>query len=179
MDYRYVYYSPLGDLTLGSDGSSLTGLWFENSRYFAEGLSDDNVERNDLEIFRKTDRWLDLYFAGKQPDFCPPLRMRGSAFRKRVWEILLQIPYGHTVTYADIAGQIAEERGMKKMSAQAVGGAVGHNPVSIIVPCHRVVGSNGSLTGYGGGIWRKVRLLELEGADMSGLSVPEKSRHRK
>lgn len=178
MDYTQHYQSPLGDMTLASDGTNLIGLWFEKSRYFEEGLSDKKsdkkMERDPLPVFEEAVRWLDIYFSGREPDFMPPLHVRGSDFRRRVCQILLEIPYGHTRTYADIAAQIASERGIPRMSAQAVGGAVGHNPISIMIPCHRVVGTNGSLTGYGGGIQRKVKLLELERVDMTGLFVPKK-----
>lgn len=174
MDCVHRYLSPLGELALASDGERLVGLWFEKDRHFAAGLSNQAAEKNDLPVFAEADRWLDIYFSGKNPDFLPPLHVRGSDFRKRVCRIMLEIPYGHTRTYGDIAAQIASERGIAKMSAQAVGGAVGHNPISIMIPCHRVVGADGSLTGYGGGIGRKVQLLKLEGADVSGLFVPKK-----
>lgn len=172
MDYIHYYQSPLGKLMLASDGSHLIGLWFEKSRYFAAGLAEEKREQDDLPIFKTADRWLDLYFSGQEPDFLPLLSVRGSAFQQRVWQLLLKIPYGQTRTYGDIAAQLAAERGLSQMSAQAVGGAVGHNPLSIMIPCHRVVGTNGSLTGYGGGIQRKVKLLELEKADLSGLFIP-------
>lgn len=174
MDYMHIYHSPLGDITLTSDGESLVGLWFEETRYFGGTLTEETSGSDSLPVFEQTGRWLDIYFSGKEPDFMPPLHVRGSDFRKRVCQIMLEIPYGHTRTYGDIASQIASERGLSRMSAQAVGGAVGHNPISIIIPCHRVVGKSGSLTGYGGGIERKVKLLELERADMSGLFVPKK-----
>lgn len=172
MDFTHVYNSPLGKITLASDGKNLVGLWFEKNRFFCEGLADEVEENANLPIFEQTSRWLDIYFSGKQPDFLPPLLARGYEFRKRVCQIMLEIPFGKTATYADIARKIASERGIKAMSAQAVGGAVGHNPISIIIPCHRVVGTNGSLTGYGGGIQRKVKLLELEKVDMSKFFVP-------
>ena len=122
----------------------------------------------------ETGRWLDIYFTGKEPDFMPPLHPIGSAFRQSVWKILLQIPYGQTTTYGEIARQLAEKQGRSKMSAQAVGGAVGHNEISILIPCHRVVGTSGSLTGYAGGINKKIRLLELEHADMHRFFIPRK-----
>lgn len=174
MDYTHIYHSPLGEITLASDGESLVGLWFEKNRYLGETMRQETSTMDSLFVFEMTDRWLDIYFSGKEPDFTPPLHVRGSDFRRRVCQIMLEIPYGSTRTYGDIAQQIAAERGLPKMSAQAVGGAVGHNPISIIIPCHRVVGTNGNLTGYGGGIRRKVKLLELEKADMSGLFVPKK-----
>ena len=127
-----------------------------------------------MKLLAEVRRWLDIYFDGRKPDFTPPLNPIGSRFRKDVWEILLQIPYGQTVTYGDIAWKLAEKRGLARMSAQAVGGAVGHNEISVIIPCHRVVGTNGSLTGYAGGIDKKIRLLELEHADMSRFFGPTK-----
>ena len=131
-------------------------------------------EEKNLAVFDQTKRWLDLYFSGREPGFTPALNPVGSAFRRAVWEILLKIPYGKTTTYGQIAREIAAARGLAKMSAQAVGGAVGHNEISIIIPCHRVVGTHGSLTGYAGGIDRKIKLLQLEGVDMRGLFTPAK-----
>ena len=161
MDYIYHTVSPLGGITAASDGQALTGLWFDGQKYYADTLSGEYEEKR-LPVFEMTDRWLDVYFSGKQPDFTPPLRMRTSAFRRAVWEILLTIPYGQTATYGEIADKIAKQRGLARMSARAVGGAVGHNAISLIIPCHRVVGADGSLTGYAGGIDRKVKLLKLE-----------------
>jgi methylated-DNA-[protein]-cysteine S-methyltransferase len=171
MDYIAHYNSPLGNITMASEGTALVGLWFEGQKYFADTLlCPENEERPELPIFEQTRRWLDCYFAGKDPGFTPPIVMRtNSSFRRQVWEQLLTIPYGHTLTYGDIARRIAAERGLPSMSAQAVGGAVGHNPISIIVPCHRVVGTNGSLTGYAGGVERKALLLQIEGI------IPKKS----
>lgn len=123
---------------------------------------------------KEAKRWLDIYFTGREPDFMPPLHPIGSAFRQSVWEILLQIPYGQTVTYGEIARQLADKQGIAKMSAQAVGGAVGHNEISVIIPCHRVVGTSGSLTGYAGGVDKKAALLKLERADMSNFFIPKK-----
>ena len=157
MDYISHYDSPLGAMTMASDGFSLIGLWFDGQKCFASTLDKDCEERDDLPIFEETRRWLDLYFAGKVPDFTPTLSMRASDFRRRVWEVLLEIPYGQTITYGEIAQRIG-----KPGSAQAVGGAVGHNPISLIIPCHRVVGSDGSLTGYAGGIDRKQWLIKKE-----------------
>jgi len=149
---------------MASEGTALTGLWFDGQKYFADGLDPEYEERAELPVFDVTRRWLDLYFSGRDPGFTPRLLMRtGSDFRRRVWELLLTIPFGHTLTYGDIARRMAAERGLRSMSAQAVGGAVGHNPVSLIVPCHRVVGADGSLTGYAGGIGRKEWLLRMEG----------------
>ena len=157
MDYTQRYRSPLGGITLASDGEALTGLWFDGQKYFARTL-DGNHEEKNLPVFGQAMQWLDQYFSGQNLGFVPPLRPRGTAFQKAVWDILLSIPYGQTVTYREIADRLG-----RGMSAQAVGGAVGRNPISIIIPCHRVIGTNGSLTGYAGGIERKARLLELEG----------------
>lgn len=173
MQYTATYTSPLGGITLGSDGEHLTGLWFDGQKYFASTLSHAHREEN-LPVFALAKEWLDLYFEGRIPDFVPPLSLQASAFRLAVWEILQKIPYGATVTYGQIAKQLAAEKGLKSMSSQAVGGAVAHNPISIIIPCHRVIAANGSLTGYAGGIERKRRLLTLEKADTSRLFIPKK-----
>lgn len=162
MDYINHYDSPLGGITMASDGNALIGLWFDEDKYFGDTLVND-YEEQDLPVFAQTEKWLDIYFSGKDPGFLPSLSMRTTAFRKRVWEIMLQIPFGQTMTYGQIAEQIAKENGVPRMSAQAVGGAVGHNSISLIIPCHRVIGSNGSLTGYAGGIDKKIALLKLEG----------------
>lgn len=155
MIYISKYQSPLGMLTLASDGQALCGVWFEGQKYFGEGAPEP-WEEQDVPVLTQTKRWLDLYFSGREPDFLPPLQPAGSPFRKAVWACLLRIPYGQTCSY----GQIARELGCR--SAQAVGGAVGHNPISILIPCHRVVGSDGTLTGYAGGTQRKLALLKLE-----------------
>jgi methylated-DNA-[protein]-cysteine S-methyltransferase len=173
MQYTYEYESPVGMMTMASNGKSLTGLWFNGQKYFAGTLEKDNKAKK-LPIFEETREWLDIYFTGKDPGFMPPLYMNGSEFRMAVWKILCEIPFGAVITYGDIAKQITTKLGLERMSAQAVGGAVGHNPVSIIVPCHRVVGANGSLTGYAGGIDTKVKLLTLEGLDMTKFFVPLK-----
>ena len=136
-------------------------------------MSDVRIEQ-ETPVLAEAKRWLDIYFTAKEPDFLPPLHPTGSEFRKAVWEILLQLPYGQTTTYGEIARQLAKKQGLARMSAQAVGGAVGHNEISIIIPCHRVVGTNGSLTGYAGGIHKKEQLLELERADMSRFFLPKK-----
>ena len=167
------YDSPMGRILLAADEIGLRGLWFDGQKYFARDLPEKRIEQ-ETHAIAKARRWLDVYFTGKEPDFLPPLHPTGSAFRQSVWEILLKIPYGQTITYGDIARQLAAKRGLANMSAQAVGGAVGHNEISVIIPCHRVVGANGSLTGYAGGIERKVKLLELERADMTGFFVPKK-----
>ena len=166
MQYTNHYHSPIGDITLASDGEALTGLWFDGQKYFADTLADDHEDRM-LPIFDQSFRWLDIYFSGKVPDFTPALRMTTTPFRKAVWEILQTIPYGQTMTYGEIAAIIAKHKGLSRMSAQAVGGAVGHNAISLIIPCHRVVGTNGNLTGYAGGLERKRYLLRLEGANVA------------
>ena len=173
MIYTSKYTSPLGGVLLAADEVGLRGLWFDGQKYFARDLPDERTER-ETPALSEAKRWLDLYFGGQEPDFLPPLHPVGTPFRQAVWEILLRIPYGKTVTYGEISKQLAEKMGLERMSAQAVGGAVGHNEISIIIPCHRVVGSNGSLTGYAGGINRKIKLLELERADMSRFFVPKK-----
>lgn len=174
MDYLCTYSSPLGEITLASDGTHLIGLWFKGGRYAGETVSPDAVKKDDLPVFQETKRWLDIYFSGQQPDFCPPLCVRGSVFRQHICQKIRAIPYGQTETYGDLAKEIAAERGIAHMSAQAVGGAVGHNPISLIIPCHRVVGTKGNLTGYGGGIWRKVKLLELEKMNLENFFIPKK-----
>lgn len=151
------YASPLGPILLAADETGLTGLWFEGQKYFPSFLGVDYQEK-ETPILTETVRWLDVYFSGKDPDILPPLHPQGSPFRQAVWDILLTIPRGQTMTYGEIARRLGVH------SAQAVGGAVGHNPISILIPCHRVVGSDGSLTGYAGGVERKARLLQLEGA---------------
>ena len=173
MTFTQHYDSPLGGILLAADEIGLTGLWFDGEKYFADHLPSEHVEQ-ETPILTETKRWLDSYFAGKEPDFLPPLHPIGSAFRQSVWQILLQIPYGKTITYGEIARQLAEKQGLSRMSAQAVGGAVGHNEISIIIPCHRVVGTNGSLTGYAGGLDKKMKLLKLERTDMTGFFVPMK-----
>lgn len=173
MQYIHHYMSPLGDILLACDEEGLTGLWFDGEKYYANHLEPQHEER-EHPIFDEAKRWLDLYFSGQEPDFLPPLHIIGSPFRMAVWEILCQIPYGQTTTYGEIAKKLAAQRGLERMSAQAVGGAVGHNEISIMVPCHRVVGTNGSLTGYAGGVDKKKKLLELEKVNMEKLFVPKK-----
>ena len=173
MIFTQHYNSPVGGLLLAADDSGLIGLWLDGEKYFADRLPESNDER-ETTILCDAKRWLDVYFSGREPDFMPPLHPSGSDFRKAVWKLLLEIPYGKTVTYGELAKKLAVQRGIPRMSAQAVGGAVGHNEISIIIPCHRVVGTNGSLTGYAGGIEKKIRLLELEKVDMSCFFVPAK-----
>lgn len=174
MQYTSKYESPLGSIMLAADEIGLTGLWFEGQKYFALYLDKENVEK-ELPIFEQTKKWLDIYFSGNEPDFKLPLHFTGSAFQNEVWEILYQIPYGQTTTYGAIAKQLAKKKGLARMSAQAVGGAVAHNEISIIVPCHRVVGANGSLTGYAGGIDKKIALLKMEKGYRDMFFVPKKS----
>ncbi|MEW9124581.1 MAG: methylated-DNA--[protein]-cysteine S-methyltransferase [Thermotaleaceae bacterium] len=174
MYYKSTYPSPVGMITLACDENSLVGLWIEGQKYHGETIF-DMTDNNDLPILDTTKRWLDRYFSGKKPEISElQISPIGSEFRQRVWDILCEIPYGEVITYGDIAKKMASKMNKESMSSQAVGGAVGHNPISIIIPCHRVVGSDGSLTGYAGGIHAKVKLLELEGADMSQLFVPTK-----
>lgn len=159
MDYMHVYLSPLGRMILASDREALIGLWFEEQKHFGARLNREHMEKP-LPVFDQADRWLDVYFSGRKPGFTPPLRPRGTAFQEAVWQRLLAVPYGRTVTY----GEIAASLGLPPGAARAVGGAVGRNPIALIIPCHRVMGANGSLTGYAGGIERKKRLLALEKA---------------
>ncbi len=186
MIYIEHYRSPLGGITIAGSGSEITGLWFDGQKYFGSTLSSEYEEKS-LPVFTETKKWLDIYFSGKEPDFTPPLKWETTPFRKAVWEILLTIPYGQTMTYGEIGERISMEtlsalqketalweeaplpekipKSSGKMSAQAVGGAVGHNPISLIIPCHRVVGADGKLTGYAGGLEKKRQLLILEKAD--------------
>ena len=161
MNNIFHYISPLGGITLASDGEALTGLWFDGQKYFPHKLISESNEA-ELPIFTQTCKWLDIYFSGKEPDFTPTISLNTTPFRKVVYDILLTIPYGQTMTYGEIARILAERQGVEHMSAQAVGSAVGHNPISIIIPCHRVVGADGSLTGYAGGLDKKTALLKLE-----------------
>lgn len=166
MQYTQYYESPLGKILLSSTQTHLTGLWFVGQKYYAATLPKEHCEK-DLAIFGQTRKWLDTYFSGSKPDFTPPLSMETTPFRKAVWEILLTIPYGHTMTYGEISKIIAKQKGQASMSAQAIGNAVGHNAISLIIPCHRVVGANKNPTGYAGGIDRKIYLLNLENPDYS------------
>ena len=162
--YTSRYHSALGDILLAADEIGLTGLWFVGQSYFADTLPTEQIEQ-ETPILAQAKEWLDVYFSGKEPDFTPPLHPIGSPFRQAVWKLLLQIPYGQTTTYGEIARQMEKLQNRPHMSAQAVGGAVGHNGISIIIPCHRVVGTKGSLTGYAGGLDKKIALLELEHAN--------------
>lgn len=172
MYYCSTYDSPVGKLTLASDGQAVCGLWLEGQKYHGASIPEALVEDDEAAGFAELRQWLDSYFAGDpQPIDSVPLAPRGSEFRQAVWEKLRQIPYGEVISYGEIAAQLKAERG--KASALSVGGAVGHNPLSIIIPCHRVVGADGSLTGYAGGLERKIWLLEHEGVTMDGLYVPK------
>lgn len=162
MNYIQKYNSPFGKMLMFSDGDALTGLVFDGQKYFKNKEVSDYVNE-DLQVFKEVKEWLNIYFDGKKPDFIPPISLNGSVFRKEVWEILMTIPYGQVCTYGEIAKKLAAKRGIARMAAQAVGGAVGHNPIAIIVPCHRVIGTNGSLIGYAGGLDKKEALLKLEG----------------
>ena len=161
MTFIQHYDSPLGDILLAADEVGLTGLWFEGQRHYAATLPED-VQTKETPALMEGRHWLDMYFAGNEPDFLPPLHPMGSAFQLSVWHILLEIPYGATTTYGAIAKRLAKERGLPQMSAQAIGSAVGRNPISLIIPCHRVIGRNGRLTGYAGGLHRKASLLAME-----------------
>ncbi len=166
MAYIHSCPSPLGSITLSSDGEALTGLWFEGQTHFCSTLS-GGEEDKPLPLFARTEEWLKDYFSGRDPGAAPPLAPKGTPFQRAVWQLLLDIPYGDTVTYGWLSQRLAERMGRKSMSPQAVGGAVGRNPISILIPCHRVVGSGGSLTGYAGGLERKILLLKREGVPLT------------
>lgn len=175
MIYTSIYQSPVGKLLIASKDNRLIGLWIENQKYYLSNLKEEIQMSDNIEILVKTKKWLDRYFNGEKPNINElEMNPMGSEFRKSVWEILKSIPYGKVVTYNDIAKELAKRKKIEKMSAQAVGGAVGHNPISIIIPCHRVVGTNGSLTGYAGGIDKKIYLLKHEKVNIDKLFVPEK-----
>lgn len=163
MEYTKHLASPLGEILLSSDGEGLTGLWFVGQKYFAAGLPARSEER-ELPVFERAEAWLETYFGGEIPPAAPRLSPRGTPFQREVWALLRSIPYGQTRSYGELAAELARRRGRERFSAQAVGGAVGHNPISLIIPCHRVLGADGRLTGYAGGLERKEWLLRLEGA---------------
>lgn len=197
MIYTMQYESPLGPIVVSCDDDAITGLWFEGQKYFGSTFPAESPSPGPATstpspgpatstpspatpqslhpLLAEATRWLDIYFSGRHPDFTPPLRLPSTPFRALVSEIMLAIPYGTTTTYAAIAAEVARRQGRSSSSAQAVGGAVGHNPISLIIPCHRVVGSSGSLTGYAGGLRRKIALLTLEGTDTTGLFTPRHS----
>lgn len=166
------YNSPLGKMLLSADEIGLNGVWFYGQKYFARNLKEEASPSNNTTL-TIAKHWLDIYFSGTEPDFLPPLNLIGSEFQKDIWNILKSIPYGQTTTYGIIAKQLAKQLGLKSMSSQAVGGAVGHNPLGIIIPCHRVIGTNNCLTGYAGGIDKKIKLLQLEGIDTKKLTLPK------
>lgn len=173
VDMLTSYQSPVGELTLASNGEQLIGLWIADQKYFGSTLEQNTIETNELPIFKKTKTWLDQYFSGQSPDIANlDLAPRGSEFRQIVWQLLAEIPYGEVITYGSIAQKVAQYMGKSSMSSQAVGTAIAHNPISIIIACHRVVASTGDLTGYAGGIANKAYLLTLEGVDMKKLFVP-------
>lgn len=170
-----TYTSPVGIITLACADDNLVGLWLEGQKYFGDSIPEKMVEKDNARVFEKTRKWLDEYFAGAKPEISElPLAPIGGEFRQSVWKILCEIPYGEVISYGGIAERMAERMKKRSMSSQAVGGAVGHNPISIIIPCHRVVGSNGSLTGYSGGVNTKIKLLELEGYNTARLFIPKK-----
>lgn len=170
MQFINYYKSPIGEILLACDEIGLTGLWFDNEKYYAQNLDKKHIKK-DLPIFDQTKKWLNIYFSGTQPNFLLPIHMIGSPFRITVWKILKNIPYSKTIAYGEIAKIIMKQHNLKTMSAQAIGGAVSHNPISIIIPCHRVIGKNGSLTGYAAGIDRK---LKLENVNTKHLFIPKK-----
>ena len=175
LTYKWIYKTPdeFDDIVLNSDGEYLTGLWFANSKDSSK--HNINIEEKELPIFNETCSWLDIYFSGKEPTFTPKYKINNSTpFRNMIIELMKNIPFGETSTYGDIAKKVAKIKGIKEMSSQAVGGAVGWNPICIIIPCHRVIGFNGNLTGYGGGINNKIALLKLEKNDMKKYSLPNK-----
>lgn len=174
MHYTSLYRSPVGEILLAADEIGVVGVWFRDEKYYAYCLDKENEPR-ETPIMNGLKKWLDIYFQGKEPDFVPPLHMIGTPFQIEVWNILREIPYGTTTTYNEIAKKIAKNRGLERMSAQAVGTAVGKNNINLIVPCHRVVGTNNSLAGYAGGIDKKIKFLKLEGAYQDKYFVPKHS----
>ena len=175
MYYKTYYDSPLGKILLVSDEQNLIGLWIDGQKYYLDSFSQELKQKNEIEILEKAKNWLDRYFKGEKPSINElQLAPIGNEFRQTVWKILCEIPYGETMTYGEIAKKMAQIMNKKSMSAQAVGNAVGHNPISIIIPCHRVIGANGILTGYAGGIEKKIQLLKLEQVNMEKMFIPKK-----
>lgn len=174
MESAQYYESPIGKMLLTADTEGLTGIWFVNQKFYPLHPETTYVDEN-TEILERAAQWLDSYFSGKNPGSGLPLHLTGTSFQKAVWEILLTIPYGETMTYGEIAQMLAKQLGYQTMSAQAVGGAVGHNRISIVIPCHRVLGTNGRLTGYAGGIWRKEALLKLEQSQKISCNLKERN----
>ncbi|MCH5191202.1 MAG: methylated-DNA--[protein]-cysteine S-methyltransferase [Oscillospiraceae bacterium] len=174
MLYYTEYPSPVGLITVAADGENIVGVWIEGQRYYTDTPQKTPALKENTAVLREAAAWLDRYFAGEKPSpYELPLAPAGNEFRKAVWKRLCEIPYGEVTSYKAIAQKVAADLGKERMSAQAVGGAVGHNPISIIIPCHRVVGANGNLTGYGGGMDRKIQLLTFENVDMSALYRPK------
>lgn len=172
MYYKANYKSPIGDMTMVSDGQSLNALWFEGQKYYGTSVGENLKEDSNLKVFELAKNWLDRYFDFQKPEISElSLTPIGSDFRREVWDVLCEIPYGQVVTYGEIAQKIAKKRGITKMSARAIGNAIGHNPVSIIIPCHRVIGSNGKLTGYAAGLGTKIKLLKHENVDLDTLKL--------
>ena len=174
MHYTSIYQSPVGEILLAADEAGVVGIWFKGEKYFAYCLDEENEPR-ETDIIKEVKRWLDIYFEGKDPEFTPPLHMIGTPFQIEVWNILREIPFGETTTYKEIARKITKNRGIERMSAQAVGTAVGKNSINLIVPCHRVIGTNNSLAGYAGGIDKKITFLKLEGSYKDEYFVPKHS----
>ena len=174
MIYKTYYDSPVGKLFIASDGENIIGLCMEGQKYYLDKIEKEGILKDDLAIFKKTKKWLDRYFKQEKPEVSEiSLAPEGNTFRQYIWELLCEIPYGETITYGELAKKVAKKLNKPSMSAQAVGNAVGHNPISIIIPCHRVVGKNGSLTGYAGGIDKKIKLLEIENVNMEKFFVPK------
>ena len=171
MLYIHHYQSPLGGITMSSNGEALTGLWFDCQKQNSCSLEKEekNLVNTTDHVLKETEKWLDTYFRGIAPNFMPPILLDGTEFQETVWNLLLFIPYGEIITYGEIADKIAKVRGLDRMSAQAVGSAVSHNRIALIIPCHRVIGKNGNLTGYAAGIDKKIELLKLEGVDTIGM----------
>ena len=174
MVYKTYYDSPVGKLLIASDGENIIGLCIEEQKYYLDKIEKEGIEKDNLEIFDKTRNWIDRYFKQEKPEISEiSLAPEGNTFRQYIWELLCEIPYGETITYGELAKKVAKKLNKPSMSAQAVGNAVGHNPISIIIPCHRVVGKNGSLTGYAGGIDKKIKLLEMENVNMEKFFIPK------
>ena len=177
MIYKTYYNSPVGKLLIASKDGKLIGLWIEGQKYYLGKIKDELIENDKEEILVKTKKWLDKYFLGENPKISDlEISLNGTSFEKVVWELLKKIPYGEVTTYKELSKKVAKKLGKEKMSAQAVGGAIGHNPISIIIPCHRVVGTDGSLTGYAGGIDKKVKLLKHEKVNMEKLYIPKQGK---
>ena len=171
MKYLGYYDSPLGPVTLAGDADSLTGLWFKGQAHYMAGMENEETCERETDAIRQTKKWLDIYFSGRDPGFIPPIKVEATPFRAVIADILLTIPFGSTLTYLDIARQAARRTGRDKLSARAAGNAVGHNPISLIIPCHRVIGAGGSLTGYAGGLEKKIWLLRTEGHTIEGMKL--------